>query len=62
MPITGLQDMLVTGNKEVMGAVPLLGTEQYTQPIKVSFQVLTDARMKMALFWVVAPYSLVEVC
>jgi hypothetical protein len=29
--------------------------------IHVRFQVLTAARMKMAVFWVVAPCSLVEV-
>jgi hypothetical protein len=28
----------------------------------VRFQVLTAAGMKMAVFWVVAPCSLVEVC
>jgi hypothetical protein len=35
--------------------------EQINQIYQVGFEILTAARMKMAVFWVVVPCSLVEV-
>jgi hypothetical protein len=44
-----------------VSGIPVVYSTIRTERVKVGFEVLTAVSMKIAVFWVVAPCSLVEV-